>query len=79
MLASLLSLGRVAAYCLAEAGHDRVRVLQSGRNGGYGAGNNVGIRAGLRRAEPLAGLVALSTYLPLGTEALARLIRGLTV
>jgi N-acetylglucosaminyl-diphospho-decaprenol L-rhamnosyltransferase len=25
----------------------RVRVLQSGRNGGYGAGNNVGIRAGL--------------------------------
>lgn len=32
---------------VAEAGHDRVRVLQSGRNGGYGAGNNVGIRAGL--------------------------------
>nr|WP_256439146.1 glycosyltransferase family 2 protein [Rubellimicrobium arenae] len=26
---------------------DRVRVLQSGRNGGYGAGNNFGIRAGL--------------------------------
>jgi N-acetylglucosaminyl-diphospho-decaprenol L-rhamnosyltransferase len=25
----------------------RVRVLQSGRNGGYGAGNNFGIRAGL--------------------------------
>lgn len=25
----------------------RVRVLQAGRNGGYGAGNNVGIRAGL--------------------------------
>lgn len=29
----------------AEGG--RVRILQSGRNGGYGAGNNVGIRAGL--------------------------------
>jgi N-acetylglucosaminyl-diphospho-decaprenol L-rhamnosyltransferase len=28
-------------------GHPRVRVIQSGRNGGYGAGNNVGIRAGL--------------------------------
>lgn len=26
---------------------NRVRVLQSGRNGGFGAGNNVGIRAGL--------------------------------
>jgi hypothetical protein len=32
-----------------EAAHDwpRVRVLQSGRNGGYGAGNNYGIQAGL--------------------------------
>jgi N-acetylglucosaminyl-diphospho-decaprenol L-rhamnosyltransferase len=29
------------------AGWDRVRVLQSGRNGGYGSGNNFGIRAGL--------------------------------
>lgn len=28
-------------------GWDRVRVLQSGRNGGYGAGNNFGIRQGL--------------------------------
>ncbi len=28
-------------------GWTRVRVLQSGRNGGYGAGNNFGIRAGL--------------------------------
>ena len=28
-------------------GWSRVRVLQSGRNGGYGAGNNHGIRAGL--------------------------------
>jgi hypothetical protein len=32
---------------VAERGWDRVRVIQSGRNGGYGAGNNVGIRAGL--------------------------------
>ncbi len=32
------------------AGWDRVRVVQSGRNGGFGAGNNVGIRAGLNDA-----------------------------
>ncbi|WP_431297627.1 glycosyltransferase family 2 protein [Tabrizicola sp. BL-A-41-H6] len=34
---------------LSEAfrGHDRVRVVQAGRNGGFGAGNNVGIRLGL--------------------------------
>ncbi|KPQ06994.1 MAG: putative glycosyltransferase [Rhodobacteraceae bacterium HLUCCA12] len=31
----------------ATADWPRVRVLQSGRNGGYGAGNNHGIRAGL--------------------------------
>jgi N-acetylglucosaminyl-diphospho-decaprenol L-rhamnosyltransferase len=30
-----------------ERGWTRVRVLQSGRNGGYGAGNNFGIRQGL--------------------------------
>jgi len=30
-----------------ERGWERVRVLQSGRNGGYGAGNNHGIRQGL--------------------------------
>ena len=32
---------------VAARGWDRVRVIQSGRNGGYGAGNNVGVRAGL--------------------------------
>lgn len=31
----------------ALADHPRVRVVQSGRNGGFGAGNNVGIRLGL--------------------------------
>lgn len=30
-----------------ERGWNRVRVFQSGRNGGYGAGNNFGIRQGL--------------------------------
>ena len=32
---------------VAVRGWDRVRVLQSGRNGGFGAGNNFAIRAGL--------------------------------
>jgi len=30
-----------------DIGPQQVRVIQSGRNGGFGAGNNVGIRAGL--------------------------------
>ena len=40
---------------------------------GFSQGGAVTLATGLRRTEPLAGLVALSTYLPLGTEALARL------
>lgn len=40
---------------------------------GFSQGGAVTLAAGLRRTEPLAGLVALSTYLPLDTAALARL------
>lgn len=36
---------------VAQRGWDRVRVIQSGHNGGFGAGNNVGIRAGLPGGE----------------------------
>ena len=39
--------GSFEALHAAFGAHPRVRVIQSGRNGGYGAGNNVGIRAGL--------------------------------
>lgn len=39
--------GSFEAMTEATRGWPRVRVLQSGRNGGYGAGNNHGIRAGL--------------------------------
>jgi Predicted glycosyltransferases len=39
--------GSFEALTEAAQGWPRVRVIQSGRNGGYGAGNNVGIRAGL--------------------------------
>ena len=35
-----------------ERGWSRVRVLQSGRNGGYGAGNNFGVRHGLPDGSP---------------------------
>lgn len=40
---------------------------------GFSQGGAVTLATGLRRTEPLAGLVALSTYLPLGIDALARL------
>jgi len=43
--------GSFEAMSAAMAGWPRVRVLQSGRNGGYGAGNNHGIRAGLPGGE----------------------------
>ena len=59
------------ALAKATAGWPRVRVIQSGRNGGFGAGNNHGIRAGLP-------LVATTTIL--GRAANAQRIRlGQTV
>ena len=36
---------------------------------GFSQGGAIALAAGLRRHEPLAGLVALSTYLPMGAEA----------
>ncbi|MFT7136204.1 MAG: N-acetylglucosaminyl-diphospho-decaprenol L-rhamnosyltransferase [Akkermansiaceae bacterium] len=38
---------KTMAAHVASAGWDNIRVIQSGHNGGFGAGNNVGIRAGL--------------------------------
>jgi N-acetylglucosaminyl-diphospho-decaprenol L-rhamnosyltransferase len=40
--------GSFETLTAALTGHPRIRVVQSGRNGGFGAGNNVGIRLGLR-------------------------------
>jgi len=37
---------------VARQGWTGIRVLQSGRNGGFGAGNNFGIRAGLTTGRP---------------------------
>lgn len=39
--------GSFEKMSVALADHPRVRVVQSGHNGGFGAGNNVGIRLGL--------------------------------
>ena len=36
---------------------------------GFSQGGAIALAAGLRRAEPLAGLVALSTYLPMAPQA----------
>lgn len=44
------SFERMTAHIAAQ-GWDRVRVLQSGWNGGFGAGNNAGFRAGLQNGS----------------------------
>jgi phospholipase/carboxylesterase len=36
---------------------------------GFSQGGAIALAAGLRRAEPLAGIIALSTYLPLGDRS----------
>lgn len=54
---------------------ERVRVLQSGRNGGFGAGNNFGIRAGLPGgARPDFVYVLNSDAFP-APDAIAALLR----
>jgi len=40
---------------------------------GFSQGGAITLAAGLRRAEPLAGLIGLSTYLPAATKSLAAL------
>lgn len=50
----------------AERGVPPSRVLLAG----FSQGGAITLAAGIRRGEPLAGLIALSTYLPLGTATL---------
>jgi len=52
-------------------GHDRIQVLQSGRNGGYSAGNNVGIAA-LRRQGVTDIVIATSDTRVEGPDLLER-------
>lgn len=65
------SLAQVDALIAREAG----RGVPASRLvlAGFSQGGAVTLAAGLRRAAPLAGLVALSSYLPLAPAALARL------
>ena len=49
-----------------ERGVPPARVLLAG----FSQGGAVALAAGIRRREPLAGLIALSTYLPLGAATL---------
>jgi len=43
---------------------------------GFSQGGAITLAAGLRRREPLAGLIALSTYLPTASKAAATLVEG---
>ncbi len=56
----------------AECGVPPSRVVLAG----FSQGGAVTLAAGLRRREPLAGLVALSTYLPAANTAQAALVEG---
>lgn len=65
------SIAQVEALIEREAGRGipASRVVLAG----FSQGGAVTLAAGLRRATPLAGLVALSTYLPLAADALQAL------
>jgi len=65
------SIAQVEALIAREAarGVPASRVLLAG----FSQGGAVTLAAGLRRQTPLAGLIALSTYLPLGAPVIARL------
>lgn len=65
------SIGQVEALIAREEerGVPASRVVLAG----FSQGGAIALAAGLRRRTPLAGLVALSTYLPLGPEALQAL------
>jgi len=55
-------------------GIPRERILLAG----FSQGGAITLSAGLRRGQPLAGLVALSTYLPEVDAAAAQLVEGAT-
>jgi GT2 family glycosyltransferase len=73
------SLEAIAAAVVAngwDAG-GRVRVVAADRNGGYGAGNNVGIRAGLSRGERLDYVYILNSDAFPDPEAIRSLVDDL--
>ncbi|MCU0671278.1 MAG: glycosyltransferase family 2 protein [Myxococcota bacterium] len=58
-------------------GYDHVEVIQSGRNGGFGAGNNVGIRAALARADRPEYVYILNSDAFPAPDAVAKLVAAL--
>ncbi|WP_300551138.1 glycosyltransferase family 2 protein [Roseovarius sp.] len=58
-------------------GLDRVRVVQSGRNGGFGAGNNAGMRAGLSDGAPPDYVYILNSDAFPAPDAIAHLLAHL--
>ena len=46
------SFERIDEYVKAQGWNDRVEVVAASRNGGFAAGNNVGLRTALARAQP---------------------------
>ncbi|NEX46818.1 glycosyltransferase [Pseudotabrizicola algicola] len=60
-----------------DHGPHRVRVLQSGRNGGFGAGNNFGIRAGLPDGTPPDYVYLLNSDAFPAPDAIAALLAHL--
>ncbi len=68
---------KLLAGVAAKGWDDRVRVLQTGHNGGFGAGNNFAIRAGLRDgARPDLIYILNSDAFP-APDAISRLIEAL--
>lgn len=70
----LQSIGQVEALVAREVerGVPRARIVLAG----FSQGGAVTLAAGLRAAEPLGGLVALSTYVPSAQKARAALAEG---
>jgi len=54
--------------------HLEVQVLQSGRNGGFGAGNNFGMRAGLEICPTAQYVYILNPDASVGPNAIAKLV-----
>ncbi len=59
------------------AGYEHVEVIQSGRNGGFGAGNNVGIRAALARSDRPEYVYILNSDAFPAPDAIGKLVTAL--
>jgi phospholipase/carboxylesterase len=60
--------------------HEHARGIPASRTflAGFSQGGAIALAAGVRRATPLAGVIALSTYLPLGARSFDTLGPGAT-